>query len=679
MKENYTILIVDDSEMNRSMLTDMLAEEYAILEAADGLEALALLDSRHAEISLVLLDILMPRMDGFEVMSIMQQKGWINSIPVIMISDDSSPATIDRAYELGATDYISRPSDGKIARRRVKNAIILYSKQKMLESVVTEQILEKEKNNILMVEILSNIVEFRNGESGLHVLHIRTISEILLRKLNQLTDIYTLSPSKMALIINASALHDVGKISIPEEILNKPGKLTETEFAVMQTHCMVGARMMESSLEHHHEDLIKIARNICRWHHERYDGGGYPDSLKGEAIPIEAQVVALADVYDALTSKRVYKPAYSHDMAMRMILSGECGVFNPILLRCLAEVGPSLPGELRIRSLREVTETDIRHLSQQMLSDGRASSRTLSLLEEERVKYRFFSSMSEEIQFEYSYYADLLTLSEWGAAQLGLSALIEHPERNRELLAVLSKEDYFDLRSRLRSATLDNPVVAGIYRLHVNGQEHWFKALARPLWSDEEAGKVTGAIGKFIDIQKEQAGRLERLAEQDSLTKLHNRASVQKIAESALTEEGKTFALLLIDLDSFKEANRLYGHMFGDQLLRHMAQKLLNNTRSGDIAARIGGDEFLIFMAYRGDIKPIIRRIFEALHGYYHGLDVTVSMGIALVPEDGNSYKKLLMSADRALCAAKNSGKNQYRFYNESMQDHLSVISPMDR
>lgn len=235
----------------------------------------------------------------------------------------------------------------------------------------------------------------------------------------------------------------------------------------------------------------------------------------------------------------------------------------------------------------------------------------------------------------------------------GLSALIEHPERSRELLAVLSKEDYFDLRSRLRSATPDNPVVAGIYRLHVNGQEHWFKALARPLWSDEEAGKVTGAIGKFIDIQKEQAGRLERLAEQDSLTKLHNRASVQKIAESALTEEGKNLPSFLSIWIPSKRPIVCTVTCLATSCCGIWLQKLLNNTRSGDITARIGGDEFLIFMTYRGDIEPIIRRIFEALHGYYHGLDVTVSMGIALAPEDGNSYKKLLMSADRALCAGQ--------------------------
>lgn len=223
MDKQYTILIVDDTEINRSLLSDMLASQYTIREASNGMEAVALLDKFHSEIALVLLDIMMPVMDGFEVLSIMKRSGWIDSIPVITISAETSSNYIDQAYDLGATDYISRPFDEKTVQRRVKNTIILYAKQKMLEGMVAEQILEKEKSNYLMVEILSNIVEFRNGESGLHVLHIRTITELLLRRLVQMTDRYAMTPSQIALIVNASALHDIGKISIPEDILNKAG------------------------------------------------------------------------------------------------------------------------------------------------------------------------------------------------------------------------------------------------------------------------------------------------------------------------------------------------------------------------------------------------------------------------------------------------------------------------
>ena len=345
MEKKYTILIVDDTEINRSLLADMLSGQYRILEASNGVEAIAMLERHHTDISLVLLDIVMPVIDGFEVLSAMNRSHWIESIPVITISAETSSTYIDRAYDLGATDYINRPFDEKTVQRRVKNTIMLYAKQKMLEDMVTEQILEKEKSNYLMVEILSNIVEFRNGESGLHVLHIRTITELLLRQLLQETDQYRLTPTQISLIVNASALHDIGKISIPEAILNKPGRLTAEEFEVMKGHSAIGAQILENSPSHR-EELVRIARDICRWHHERYDGRGYPDGLKGDEIPIAPQVVALADVYDALTSPRVYKSAFSHEKAMEMILGGECGAFWPPLLAVFAERASSIQQEV---------------------------------------------------------------------------------------------------------------------------------------------------------------------------------------------------------------------------------------------------------------------------------------------------------------------------------------------
>ena len=346
-KIRQQILIVDDSELNREILSEMLHTDFRILEAADGAQALEMLQQQGTGISLVLLDIIMPVLDGFGVLSYMAREHIIEDIPVIMISSDDSEKNIRRAYELGVSDYISRPFDAKIVYQRVFNTIKLYAKQRRLITLVTDQIYEKEKSSRMMVSILSQIVEFRNGESGLHVRHINILTEMLLDRLMQKTGRYHLNWNEQYLITLASSLHDIGKIGIDEKILNKPGRLTAEEFEEMKKHTVIGEEILCSLELYQNELLVKVAREICRWHHERYDGRGYPDGLKGEEIPISAQVVSLADVYDALVSDRVYKKAYSHEKAIQMILNGECGVFNPLLLECLLDI----EDKIRIRIL----------------------------------------------------------------------------------------------------------------------------------------------------------------------------------------------------------------------------------------------------------------------------------------------------------------------------------------
>ena len=362
--EKQKILIVDDSEMNRALLVDILEEKYDVVEAENGVEAIAVLSKQRTDFSLLLLDIIMPEMNGFEVLAYINKYHWNDTFAVIMISADDSPANIKQAYDLGAFDYISRPFDSTIVQRRISNTMFLYARQQRLEKIIVEQFYEQEKNNKLMISILSHIVEFRNGESGLHILHVNTITKYLLKQLVQHTDQYSLSNADISLISTASALHDIGKISISDAILNKPGRLTEEEFEVIKTHSMVGANMLlDLPIEQQEAPLVKVASEICRWHHERYDGNGYPDGLKGEEIPIAAQVVALADVYDALTSERCYKKAHSHEEALKMILEGQCGAFNPSLLLCLQEIADTLESELMEVSPEQETKNiqDIRN------------------------------------------------------------------------------------------------------------------------------------------------------------------------------------------------------------------------------------------------------------------------------------------------------------------------------
>ena len=347
------ILIVDDSEMNRAILTEILQKDYRIIDAENGEQCIEILEQNRADISLILLDLLMPKMDGFEVLAVMNKKQWIEDIPVIMISSEDSARFIRKAYEFGASDYIGRPFDAKVVYQRIFNTIKLYAKQRRLTGLVTSQIYEKEHSSRIMITILSQIVEFRNGESGLHVMHINILTELLLEQLMKRSTHYTMTWSEQHLIVTASALHDIGKIGIAESILNKPGRLTDDEFQIMKTHTLIGAEMLEKMKLYQDEPLVQIAHDICRWHHERYDGHGYPDGLKGDEIPISAQVVALADVYDALVSKRVYKNAYRHEQAIQMIRNGECGAFNPLLLQCLMDIEDKIRQEIALSNAED--------------------------------------------------------------------------------------------------------------------------------------------------------------------------------------------------------------------------------------------------------------------------------------------------------------------------------------
>lgn len=337
--EKPLVLIVDDSEMNRAILNEMLKDEYCILEADNGRTARDMVDRYGDELSLVLLDIVMPGMSGFEVLADLSHRSATDNLPVIMISSEDSDDVVLRAYELGASDYINRPFDSRVVRRRVSNTIRLYAKQRRLTSLLSQQYNERVKNSRMLIDIMAGVMELRNGESGRHVTNIEKLTELLLGCLVRRSDTISLDNEERSTIALASALHDIGKMSIDDAILNKPGRLTPEEFEIMKTHTTIGADMLRELGSHHAGNaLMEYAYQIARWHHERWDGKGYPDGLKGDEIPIAAQVVSVADVYDALTSVRVYKDAIPHEEAIKMILDGKCGTFNPLLLDCLLEV-----------------------------------------------------------------------------------------------------------------------------------------------------------------------------------------------------------------------------------------------------------------------------------------------------------------------------------------------------
>ena len=497
------ILIADDSAMNRAILVEMLGDGYDVIEAENGREAVRALQSA-PEIDLLLLDIMMPEMDGFEVLEQMKRYGWIEDIPVVMISAENGSAYVERAYDLGATDFISRPFDMAIVRRRVTNTLMLYTKQKQLVSLVARQVHENQKNNNLMIGILSHIVEFRNGESGLHVLHIHTATELILNHLVKKTDKYKLSAADIAMIGTASSLHDIGKINIPEEILNKPGRLTKEEFEIMKTHTTIGAHMLENLPFQQEEPLIKVCYEICRWHHERWDGRGYPDGLKGEEIPIAAQVVALADVYDALTSERCYKKAFDHDTAVRMILNDECGVFNPLLKECLTEVADDLhraltDGEAAAQqsfgnTTRKITDALLHE------NDLPETGRLDDIMQIEQQKHAFFVENTPDLQVHYNEVSDTATVSEWGVKHLHCPKVMPLKKAMDTLL--VAENDRRAMRDAIAKTDADHPDTAVTVLLSVDGLLRWYKVHIRTLWMRGEETTRVGLVMQAEDVHE---------------------------------------------------------------------------------------------------------------------------------------------------------------------------------
>lgn len=497
------ILIADDSEMNRELLAAILEEEYDIIQANDGVQAVDCLQRHAEEISLLLLDIVMPHMDGFEVLSYMNKEHWIDAIPVVIISSENSPIYIKRGYDLGATDFIEKPFDANMVLRRSANAILLGAKQRRMTSIVSNQIYEREKSSKLMINILSHIVEFRNGESGLHVLHIQTITEMLLRQLVQKeNNRYALSKEQIRMITTASALHDIGKISIPDEILNKPGRLTAEEFAVIKGHSMAGANMLsELPLDQKEEPLVKTAYEICRWHHERYDGGGYPDGLKGEEIPVSAQVVALADVYDALTSERCYKDAYSHEKAIEMILAGQCGAFNPLMLECLLDISSSLKKKMGYKSKERYEQTDLSDIASRFHDfEMDSSEKIVQQLEFERMRYNFLAEGSRNIVFTYTISPPLLTFNQAGCKRSGITEPSFSPLQSGVLKDLVEEQSLKRLIRKITQATRETPdVVSNLFLTDGKNPCH-YRCQCRVIWTDGAEKGYTGVVGKLTDI-----------------------------------------------------------------------------------------------------------------------------------------------------------------------------------
>ena len=499
MDKRQNILIVDDSKFNRDILKEILGEKYNYLEAENGNQAIQMI-GENIGIDLMLLDINMPQMNGFEVLKIMKRSQCIEETPVIMISSEESVDTMREAYEMGITDYITRPFDSVIVKKRVQNTLSLYANQNNLVNVVVDQIYEKEENNNIMIRILSSILGSRNSESREHILHIKTATEMMLRQLIKITDVYHLTEADIALITTASSLHDIGKIYIPEEILNKPGRLTDEEFKIMKTHSELGADIIQDMHLPQEKPLVHTAWEICRWHHERWDGKGYPDGLKGEEIPISAQVVSIADVYDALTSERCYKKAFDHDTAIKMILDGQCGQFNPILLKCLKELSPRF-----FKMFSNETDDSIQYYEAQRLSNEILSEKSLPrknysqhLIKVMQEKIDFFKKNSGRNSVDYNAVSGQLTM-----INANQQTLYQRDDPKFDVFKEfeVSEEDVQHIKDLLAHTSVQDKEISVQIEAKLENNRQLYNLKLHTLWSPLKKDGYIGIIG-YIDSAK---------------------------------------------------------------------------------------------------------------------------------------------------------------------------------
>lgn len=509
--KKYKILVVDDSRLNRMVITSMLEKDYFLEEACDGRQAMLILEDHAEEFSLILLDIVMPNMDGFQLLKAMKDCGWLDFLPVIMISSEYTAENIETAFRLGASDIIRRPYNEKIIYHRIANTIALASKQRELSNALVNEVIQENETSSAMVSILSHIVETRNGESGSHVQNIRTITRMLLEELMKVSDRYSFSREEILLICTASSLHDIGKMTVPEEILNKPGKLTEEEFRIMKGHAMAGADMIEAlRRKGNASPLIQLTYDICRWHHERYDGRGYPDGLKGDEIPITAQIVSVADVYDALVSERCYKPAHTPAQALHMILDGQCGAFNPLLLSCLSRISDGLknalaapePKSMAGDSDREMVKDAVAHLQDNGLI---ASEKIMQMLDRERLRFKFFFNGAYP-GFYFTVSPSVLYYNVAGMELFGVNEPIVELDREMEPHEKYDLHTAKRLRQKLSAATNEHPLVKETITLNLPDEEpRQYRCEMQTIWDSSDARHYAEVVGRLIPLEGETA------------------------------------------------------------------------------------------------------------------------------------------------------------------------------
>lgn len=553
----YTILIADKNIDNKSQLENLLGQSYDYLFASNVNEVIEKFKNEQ-DIDLLILNTEKIDSDELRVLNYLNETNLINKLPIMLIVQYGNNALIEKAYSLGITDLILTPFNPNVVRHRVKNTIDLFNNQKKLINVVEKQIKEREETNDAMINIFSNVIELRNHESGAHTMHVQVITNLLLKELVKLTDKYKLSESDITLISSLAAMHDIGKITVPESILNKPGKLTDEEWVIMRNHTVSGYEILCNSNIDQNSKFMKYAKEIVRHHHEKFDGRGYPDHLIGDEIPISAQVVSLADCYDALTSVRCYKKAYTHDEAVAMLLNKECGEFNPILIEAFKRIESELRADLDVgldHSLKDVSSKD---LTIEVLESSNIDYDKIKLESElDNIRRKFFDdSLNNNIWIEFD---NLLHKFYYLDGYKRISRVFDTFDIKNSEYNILSEIDTKRFLEKFKLVSKDNPSFELEVILNIDGRPKYHRLSCLTIWNEHNI-RITTFVA-LTNIHEEVIKRNLRQTNISGLKELASAISTYNL-ESRLIDP-KLNTVILVDnngnlIDSNVKASELW-------------------------------------------------------------------------------------------------------------------------
>ena len=669
----HIILAADNGLIEHSLLSQQEKTGYDVIFVNTGFEVMSFLSAYSSEVSLFLCAEQLPDMSCIELINrIKQSVHSLGNILTILFSRRVNGELVNQALSAGCTQILSVPIKLEEFQSIIMRILQQSDCMHNFRGMIKDSFYRNERRTRLFAAVLSEAVEFRKWQGDdLYPFNSGSCIKVLLKRLRSKTNQYNpIDDARIEHIAISSMMQNIGYVMIPQEILSEPGELTDEEYEIIKKHPENGAKILEEAKGSLNDSMLDTAIEIARYHHERWDGTGYPRGLKGDEIPISAQVSGIANVYATLVENRPYRSAYSHDDAIRMIISGECGAFSPVLMECLKE------GSEEIRKLPPVREYEraLRESADRNFPDN-PNDTAIDDIDVHRVdmtekKQNFYASLSHDCIFEYQDQRKCLNFSSHTMNKFGLPAIITDIREHKKLNSIISIEMMKAILTDVRALEQESDRLRKDLVLKINGRNEWNRIIAGPIYSEDASHTFIGIAGVIINVDNEHMhiSQLEQEAAFDPLTKLRNRRNAEMIIRHQLEVSSESeFCFCILDFDNFKSINDNMGHTAGDIYLMEVGMLLKHYVRRNDIVGRLGGDEFVWFFSYEKNPDEIIHRVFGKMNGSVvidDGPLLSISLGAVTTKQVGRDIDRMYEAADYAMYEAKRTGKGIYQFYH---------------